>query len=70
MRDYDDPAAPRLTPRGEDACSDWTAGRSTNNPQIEYIAWAFDAERAAGSPGGLLYTETLGSTFVIHLVAG
>jgi AraC family transcriptional regulator len=38
------------------------------DPQIEYIAWALDAERAAGNPGGLLYTETLGSALAIHLL--
>ena len=38
------------------------------DPQIEHIAWALDAERAAGYPGGLLYTETLGSALAIHLL--
>jgi AraC family transcriptional regulator len=38
------------------------------DPQIEHIAWALDAERAAGYPGGLLYTESLGSALAIHLL--
>ena len=38
------------------------------DPQIEHIAWALDAERAAGYPGGLLYAETLGSALAIHLL--
>jgi AraC family transcriptional regulator len=38
------------------------------DPQIEHIAWALDAERAAGYPSGLLYTETLGSALAIHLL--
>jgi AraC family transcriptional regulator len=38
------------------------------DPQIEHIAWALDAERAAGYPGGFLYAETLGSALAIHLL--
>jgi AraC family transcriptional regulator len=36
--------------------------------QIEHMAWALEAERAAGYPNGILYTETLGSALVIHLL--
>ena len=36
--------------------------------QIEHIAWALDAERQAGNPGGLLYTESLGLALAIHLL--
>jgi AraC family transcriptional regulator len=38
------------------------------DPQIEHIAWALDAERAAGYPGGLIYRESLGSALAIHLL--
>jgi AraC family transcriptional regulator len=38
------------------------------DPQIEHIAWALEAERAAGHPGGLLYAESLGSALAIHLL--
>jgi AraC family transcriptional regulator len=38
------------------------------DPQIEHIAWALDAERKAGHPGGLLYTESLGHALAIHLL--
>ncbi|MGH9160213.1 MAG: helix-turn-helix domain-containing protein [Vicinamibacteraceae bacterium] len=36
------------------------------DPQIEHIAWALEAEHAAGHPGGLLYAESLGSALAIH----
>jgi AraC family transcriptional regulator len=38
------------------------------DPQIEHIAWALDAERRAGNPAGLLYTESLGLALAIHLL--
>jgi AraC family transcriptional regulator len=38
------------------------------DPQIEHIAWALDAERTAGHPGGLLYTESLGTALALHLL--
>jgi AraC family transcriptional regulator len=38
------------------------------DPQIEHIAWALDAERRAGHPGGLLYTESLGLALAVHLL--
>jgi AraC family transcriptional regulator len=38
------------------------------DPQIEHIAWALDAERRAGYPGGLLYTESLGMALAVHLL--
>lgn len=38
------------------------------DPQIEHIAWALDAERAAGYPSGLLYTESLGLALAVHLL--
>jgi AraC family transcriptional regulator len=38
------------------------------DPQIEHIAWALDAERAAGYPSGRLYREALGSALAIHLL--
>lgn len=38
------------------------------DPQIEYIAWALEAERQAGAPSGRLYTESLGLALAAHLV--
>jgi AraC family transcriptional regulator len=38
------------------------------DPQIEHIAWALDAERAAGHPSGRLYTESLGLALAVHLL--
>jgi AraC family transcriptional regulator len=38
------------------------------DPQIEHIAWALDAERRAGNPGGLLYAESLGMALAVHLL--
>ena len=38
------------------------------DPQIEHIAWALDAERKAGYPSGLLYTESLGMALAAHLL--
>ena len=38
------------------------------DPQIEHIAWALDAERRAGYPSGLLYTESLGMALAVHLL--
>ncbi|MGH2585125.1 MAG: helix-turn-helix domain-containing protein [Dehalococcoidia bacterium] len=40
------------------------------DPQIEHIAWALDAERRAGNPGGLLYAESLGTALAVHLLGG
>ncbi|MBC8072953.1 MAG: helix-turn-helix transcriptional regulator [Deltaproteobacteria bacterium] len=39
------------------------------DPQIEHIAWALDAERAAGDPNGLLYAESLGTALAVRLLA-
>lgn len=38
------------------------------DPQIEHIAWALDADRQAGHPSGLLYTESLGMALAAHLL--
>ena len=38
------------------------------DPQIEHIAWALDAEREAGYPSGLLYTESMGIALAVHLL--
>ena len=38
------------------------------DPQIEHIAWALDAERRAGYPGGRLYTDSLGLGLAVHLL--
>lgn len=38
------------------------------DPQIEHIAWALDAEREAGYPSGLLYTESLGQALAVYLL--
>jgi AraC family transcriptional regulator len=38
------------------------------DPQIEHIAWALEAERAAGFPGGRLYAESLGTALAVHLL--
>src|SRR5262249_32934701 len=40
------------------------------DPQIEHLAWALDAERRAGYPGGLLYTQSLGMALAVHLMGG
>lgn len=36
--------------------------------QIEHIALALDAERRAGSPSGLLYSQSLGMALAVHLL--
>jgi AraC family transcriptional regulator len=36
--------------------------------QIEHIAWALDADRKAGHPGGLLYAEALGLALSVRLL--
>ncbi|QRN99771.1 helix-turn-helix transcriptional regulator [Archangium violaceum] len=38
------------------------------DPQIEHIAWALEADRRAGHPGGLLYAESLGLALSVHLL--
>jgi AraC family transcriptional regulator len=38
------------------------------DPQIEHIAWALDAERAASHPSGPLYVEGLGLALAAHLL--
>lgn len=38
--------------------------------RIEHVAWALDAERRAGGPGGLLYMESLGVALAAHLLRG
>jgi AraC family transcriptional regulator len=38
------------------------------DPQIEHIAWALEAERQAGHPNGLLYTDSLGLALAVHLL--
>ncbi|WP_164011901.1 AraC family transcriptional regulator [Pyxidicoccus trucidator] len=38
------------------------------DPQIEHIGWALDADRRAGHPGGLLYSECLGLALSVHLL--
>jgi AraC family transcriptional regulator len=38
------------------------------DPQIEHIAWALDAERRGGDRNGRLYTESLGLALAIHLL--
>ncbi|MGK3983627.1 AraC family transcriptional regulator [Sorangium sp. So ce136] len=38
------------------------------DPQIQHIAWALDADRMAGHPSGLLYTESLGLALAAHLL--
>jgi AraC family transcriptional regulator len=40
------------------------------DPQIEHVAWALEAERAAGHPNGRLYTDSLGTALAIHLLRG
>jgi AraC family transcriptional regulator len=52
-----DPARAGLAPR-----------HKFRDPQIEHIAWALDAERRAGSPGGRLYAESLGLGLAVHLL--
>ncbi|MPZ20600.1 MAG: helix-turn-helix domain-containing protein [Luteitalea sp.] len=36
--------------------------------QIEHLAWALEAEHAAGYPGGLIYAESVGLALAIHLL--
>lgn len=38
------------------------------DPQIEHIAWALDAERRDGHPGGALYADSLGLALALHLI--
>jgi AraC family transcriptional regulator len=38
------------------------------DPQIEYIAWALDAERTDGHSSGLLYAESLGLALAVRLL--
>lgn len=38
------------------------------DPQLEHIAWALDAERAAGHPSGPLYAEALGLALAARLL--
>lgn len=38
------------------------------DPQLEHIAWALDAERAAGYPNGRLYLDSLGLAIAVHLI--
>ncbi|MEJ7686503.1 MAG: AraC family transcriptional regulator [Variovorax sp.] len=38
------------------------------DPQIEYIAWALQADRAAGSPNGRLYVQSLATALAVHLL--
>ena len=38
------------------------------DPRIEHIALALDAERRAASPSGLLYAESLGLALAVHLL--
>jgi AraC family transcriptional regulator len=37
--------------------------------QIEHIAWALEADHRAGSPNGLVYTESLGMALAVRLLA-
>jgi AraC family transcriptional regulator len=52
-----------------DGRSDFPARCLVRDPHIEHIAWALDAERSAGSPGGRLYAESLGIALAGHLLA-
>jgi AraC family transcriptional regulator len=38
------------------------------DPQLEHLAWALDAERRAGFPGGPLYTDSLGLAVAARLL--
>ncbi|MDC0716364.1 AraC family transcriptional regulator [Nannocystis bainbridge] len=38
------------------------------DPQLEHIAWALEAERAAGHPGGALFRESLGLALAVRLL--
>jgi len=39
------------------------------DPQIQHIAWALDADREAGHPSGRLYSDSLATALLTHLVA-
>jgi len=39
-----------------------------NDPQIEHIAWALEADREEGSPAGRLYRDSLGLALALHLL--
>ncbi|MFC3550436.1 helix-turn-helix domain-containing protein [Lysobacter cavernae] len=45
------------------------AQHQLRDPQIEHIAWALDADREAGRPGGRLYTDSLTTALLSHLLA-
>jgi AraC family transcriptional regulator len=54
---------------GQDERSAFDARCLLRDPRIEHIVWALDAERGAGSPGGMLYAESLGLALAAHLLA-
>jgi AraC family transcriptional regulator len=54
---------------GQDEHTDFSARCLLRDPRIEHIAWALDAERNAGGPGGMLYAESLGLALAAHLLA-
>jgi AraC family transcriptional regulator len=54
---------------GRDGRSALPARCLFRDPHIEHIAWALDAERSAGSPGGRLYADSLGIALAGHLLA-
>lgn len=48
---------------------DLTERHQFRDPQIEHIAWALEAERVAGGPGGPLFAESLGLALAVRLLA-
>jgi AraC family transcriptional regulator len=38
------------------------------DPLIEHIGWALEAERSAGFPNGLLFSESMGLSLALHLL--
>lgn len=52
-----DPARARVPERCE-----------VRDPQIEHIAWALEADQAAGCPGGALFAESLGLALALRLM--
>ena len=49
---------------------DLAARHQLRDPQIEHIAWALDADRAAGHPSGALYPDSLAVALAAHLLNG
>jgi AraC family transcriptional regulator len=45
-----------------------SARHQFRDPLIEHMAWAFETERAAGFPNGLLFSQSMGLSLALHLL--